>query len=712
MSERLNRMRLLSLSVLGTLVLVLAAVAGCSRAPEPPVAKVVPFELTMHGDTRTDEYYWLRERENPEVIAYLEAENAYTEAMTAGTADLRGALFEEMKGRIKEDDSSAPVLENGWWYYTRFVEGGEYALHCRRQGTMEAPEQVMFDGNALAAGHDYFSLRGVDVSPDTRLAVFAMDTVGRRFYDLGVKNLETGEILADVIPDVTGQTAWAMDNRTIFYVKQDPGTLRAWQVWRHELGTPAASDVLVFQEDDETFSCSVWRSKSNRYLMIGSDQTLSSEVRILEADDPAGEFRVFQPRQRDLEYHVAHQGDRFLVLTNLFAENFRLMECPVDRTWLANWQEVVPHRADVLLEDMDVFTDWLVLTERHGGLSHLRIIPMDGGPDHELEFGDPTWSVWPAMNAEMDTDELRYGYTSLTTPRSTFAYDMRERRRTLVKQQEVLGGFDSANYRSEYIRITARDGVEVPVSLVYRTDTPLDGTAPLLLYAYGSYGYSSGASFRSTALSLLDRGFVYAIAHIRGGQEMGRWWYEDGKLLKKKNTFTDFIDCGRGLVERGYADRDRLFAMGGSAGGLLMGAVINMDPGMWRGVVAHVPFVDVVTTMADASIPLTTGEYDEWGNPADKVYYDYMLSYSPYDQVEAKAYPALLITAGLHDSQVQYWEPAKWAARLRAMKTDDNPLLLRTNMDAGHGGQSGRFRSLEETAMSYAFMLDLAGIRR
>ncbi|HPF70440.1 MAG TPA: S9 family peptidase, partial [Candidatus Krumholzibacteria bacterium] len=551
------------------LALVLVA-AACSRAPQPPVAKKIPHELVAHGDVRVDDYYWLNERDNPEVLAYLEAENAYTDAMTRKLDGLRAALFEEMKGRIKEDDASAPYFEKGFWYYTRYVEGGEYPLNCRRQGAMDAPEQVMFDGNALALGHRYFALRGVEVSPDTRLAVCGIDTVGRRFYTLKVRDLATGAWLPDAIEGVTANVAWAMDNRTLFYARQDPVTLREFQVWRHVLGTPAADDVLVYQEDDDTFSVGVGRTKSDRYLLIESNQTLSSETRILEADDPTGTFRVFQPRQRDLEYHVEHQGDRFLVLTNLFATNFRLMDCPLDRTWLANWREVVPHRDDVLIEDFEVFTDWLVLAERRGGLTHLRVLPMDGGPDHELAFADPTWAVWSEANPEMDTDVLRFGYTSLTTPRTVYAYDMRTRAQTLLKRDEVLGGFDPENYVSEYIHVPGRDGVEVPVSLVYRKGTPRDGSAPLLLYGYGSYGYSSSASFHSTVLSLLDRGFVYAIAHVRGGQEMGRQWYEDGKLLKKKNTFTDFIDCGQALVDRGYTSRDRLFAMGGSAGGLLM----------------------------------------------------------------------------------------------------------------------------------------------
>jgi oligopeptidase B len=694
------------------MVLLASLIAGCSGRPEPPVAARKPHELVAHGDVRVDEYYWLNDREDPEVIAYLEAENAYLEEAVAPLRGFRDALFTEMKGRLKEDESSAPYELNGFWYYTRFVEGGEYALHCRRPGSMEGPEQVMFDGNALAAGHDYFALRGVDVSPDSRLAVYGTDTVGRRFYTLRFKNLETGEILADEIPDVQANVTWAMDNRTVFYAKQDPETLRSHQIWRHTLGTDSSDDVLVYEEQDETFGCYVMRTKSDRYLMIASHQTLSSEYRLLEADDPTGTFRVFQPRQRDLEYSVDHHGDRFLIRTNLHAKNFRLMECPLDKTWLAHWREGVPHRGNVLLEDFEVFRDFIVLGERYDGLTHLRITDLAGGESHELDFGEPTWSAWTAYNPQMDTTTLRYGYTSLTTPRSTYAYDMRSRERTLVKQQEVLGGFDPADYQAEYIHVTARDGVQVPVSLVYRKGFERNGTAPLLLYGYGSYGYAVDAGFRSTRLSLLDRGFVFAIAHVRGGEEMGRAWYEGGKLLKKKNTFNDFVDCGRHLVQAGYAAPDGLFAEGGSAGGLLMGAVINQAPGLWAGIAAHVPFVDVVTTMLDESIPLTTGEYDEWGNPNDKQYYDYIKSYSPYDNVTAQAYPPMLVTAGLHDSQVQYWEPAKWVARLRSLKTDDNVLLLRTNMDAGHGGQSGRYRSLEETALSYAFFLDLAGIER
>ena len=698
-----TRMVLLTMGIL--------ILTGCGpQTPEPPVADVRPHELTAHGDTRIDNYFWLNQRDDPEVLAYLKAENAYVEKVMAPVQDLKDEIFDEMKNRIKKDDSSAPYPQRGYWYYTRYVTGGEYSLRCRRPDSMTGEEQIMFDGNALAEGHDYFSLRGVSVSPDNRLAVFGIDTAGRRFYTLRVKDLSTGELLSDVIPDVTGNVTWALDNKTLFYGKQDPATLRSYQIFRHVLGTDSAQDELVFQEDDDTFGCYVGRSKSDRYLFIIAAQTLSSEVLLLEADDPTGEFRVFQPRQADMEYSVQHQGDRFLIRTNLHAKNFRLMECGLAETGLAQWREVIPHREDVLLEGVEVFDDYLVLGERYDGLRHLKIMPMDGSEPHELDFGEPTWAVWSTTNREMASDIVRFDYSSLTTPISTFAYDMNARTKELLKQEEVLGGFDSQNYQAEYLHVPAQDGVKVPVSLVYRKGTLLDGSAPLLLYAYGSYGNSMDANFRSSRLSLLDRGFVYAIAHVRGGQELGRQWYEDGKLLKKKNTFTDFIDCGRYLVDNGYTSNDRLFASGASAGGLLVGAIVNMEPQMWRGVYAAVPWVDVVTSMSDASIPLTTGEYDEWGNPEDKIYYDYMLSYSPYDNVSAQNYPALLVTTGLHDSQVQYFEPAKWVAKLRALKTDDNPLLLRINMDAGHGGVSGRFRRLEETALSYAFMLDLVDI--
>ena len=693
------------------LMMMTGLLGGCrEEGPRPPVADVRPTELTAFGETRVDDYFWLREREDPDVIAYLEAENAYTGAVMRPTEALQEKLFAEMKGRIKKDDSSAPYTWNGYRYYRRFVSGGEYALHCR-QPVGSDTEQVMLDGNQLNPGDGYFSLRGVKVSPDAKLVIFGTDTEGRRFYDLQIKNLETGEMLPDRIDNVTGNVAWAMDNRTFFYSRQDPETLRSHQIWRHRLGTPADQDVLVYEEEDDTFSVSVHRSKSDRYLFITSHQTLSSEWRLLEADNPEGEFRVFQPRVRDLEYDVEHQGDRFIILTNDQARNFRLMTCDLRRTGREYWRQILGHREDVYLEDVEVFRHWLVVMERFDGLSHLRAIPQAQGEDHILGFHDPTWTVWLDVNMDMDTTRLRYGYESMTTPDSIFEYDLLTREQKLLKQTEVLGGFEPQNYVSEYLQVPARDGALVPVSLVYRQGFERNGQSPLLLYGYGSYGYSLDADFDSSLLSLLDRGFVYAIAHVRGGEEKGRAWYEDGKLLRKKNTFTDFIDCARYLVAEGYTSSEGLFAEGGSAGGLLMGAVLNMAPDLWRGVVAQVPFVDVVTTMQDADIPLTTGEYDEWGNPGEEEYYRYMLSYSPYDNVTAQEYPALLVTTGLHDSQVQYWEPAKWVAKMRALKKGDAPLLLKTNMEAGHGGASGRFRRLKETALSYAFMLDLAGIR-
>ncbi len=678
---------------------------------DPPVAKVEPVELTTHGHVRIDPYYWLRERDNPDVLAYLEAENAYTDAVMAHTKDLEDALFEEMKGRLKQDDASVPYRQDGYYYYTRFEEGQEYPVYCRKQGSLEADEQVMLDVNALAEGHDFFNVRGLEVSADGNLLAFAADTVGRRIYTLRFKNLATGQVLPVEIPVVTGNVAWANDNRTVFYTRQDPVTLRWHRIYRHRLGTDPAADALVYEETDETFSSFVFKTKSKRYLMIGSRQTLSDEYRFLDADDPGGSFQVVQPRQKNHEYGVDHYGDHFYIRTNDAAQNFRLMKTPVTTPTREHWQEVIPHRDDVLLEGFEIFKDHLVLAERKNGLRQLRIRPWDGSREHYLDFGEPAYLAYISTNPDFDTHVLRYGYTSMTTPNSTFDYDMNARTKTLLKQEEVLGGFDKDDYKTERLYATAGAGTRVPISLVYRKDLfRRNGSAPLLLNGYGSYGASRDATFSSARLSLLDRGFVFALAHVRGGSEMGRWWYEDGKLLNKKNTFTDFIACGEHLVRRQYADPQRLFAMGGSAGGLLMGAVVNMRPDLFKGVVAAVPFVDVVTTMLDESIPLTTGEYDEWGNPNDQTYYEYILSYSPYDNVEAKAYPHLLVTTGLHDSQVQYWEPAKWVARLRALKTDHNRLLLKTNMEAGHGGASGRFRSLRETAFEYAFLLDLAGI--
>ncbi len=680
-----------------------------SGKPRPPVARKLPKELEKHGDVRVDPYYWMKDREDPEVVRHLQAENAYTEAVMSHTAELQETLFLEIKGRIKPDDSSVPYRREDYFYYTRFEEGKEYALDCRKKDALSGDEQVMLDGNLLAEGHDYFAIGALSVSARKNILAYATDTKGRRIYTIRFKDLDTGKLLDDVIESVAGNLAWANDNETLFYTKQDLQTLRWNRVFRHKLGTPTSKDVLVYEEEDETFSVHVYKTKSKRFLVIAGEQTVSHEYRFLPADTPDAGFRLFLPRERRHEYSLGHLGEHFFVLTNKDAKNFRLVKTSVERPEPDHWEEIIPHREDVLLEDFELFRDQLVVVERHRGLRQLRVIPWDGSPEHHLEFDAAAYHVYLTRNVELDTELLRFGYTSLATPRSTFDYNLRTRERTLLKQDEVLGEFDPADYRTERLMATAPDGTEIPVSLVYRRELTMDGTHPLLLYGYGSYGLNVEASFGAARVSLLDRGFVYAIAHIRGGEVMGRQWYDDGKLLKKKNTFTDFIACAEMLLARKYAAPEKLFAMGGSAGGLLMGAVISMRPELFKGVVADVPFVDVVTTMLDESIPLTTSEYDEWGNPNDKTYYDYMLSYSPYDNVEEKDYPHFLVTAGLHDPQVQYWEPAKWVARLRATKTDTNRLLLKTNMDAGHSGQSGRYRRHRETALAYAFLLDLAG---
>jgi oligopeptidase B len=687
---------------------------GCQSEPkvQAPVAKVVPKQLEKFGQIRTDNYYWLRERDNPEVLKYLQAENDYTSAMMGHTEALQGRLFTEFKTRIKQTDVSVPYKKDDYFYYSRVEAGKDYPIYCRKKGSLEAPEQVMVDVNQVAAGHKFCSVPPPQVSSGQNLIAYAADTVGRRFYTIQFKNLGTGEKLKDSIADVTSNVAWANDNRTLFYAMQDPTTLRSYRIYRHVLGADPAKDALVYEEKDPTFRCFVFKTKSKRYLMIASTQTLSSEFRYLDADRPGGSFKVFLPRERDHEYSLDHFQNDFYIRTNLKAKNFRLMKTPVDRTAVRNWQEVIPHRDDVLLEGTEIFREHLVVVERKDGLLRLRVMPWAGGGEHYIDFGEPAYLAFPGQNYDFNTPVLRYNYTSMTTPMSVFDYHMVTRERKLLKREEVLGGFDSANYQAERLYATAQDGTRVPISLVYRKGFRKDAGSPLLLYGYGSYGASMDATFDPFRISLLDRGFVYALAHIRGGEELGRRWYEDGKLLNKKNTFTDFIACAEYLVREKYADPRRVFAEGGSAGGLLMGAVVNIRPDLFRGVVAAVPFVDVVTTMLDDSIPLTTNEYDEWGNPNDKKYYDYVLSYSPYDQVKAQDYPNLLVTTSLQDSQVQYWEPAKWVAKLRATKTDHNRLLLKTRMQAGHGGVSGRDDRYKQIAFEYAFMLDLAGVRK
>jgi oligopeptidase B len=678
---------------------------------ERGMVKKIPTKLETHGHVRVDDYYWLRERENPEVIKYLSEENEYAAKQMAHTKAFEKKLFEEIKGRIKQTDMSVPYKRDDYFYYTRFEMGKEYGIYARKHASLDAPQEIMLDGNVLAEGHEFFSIGGWSVSSGQDLLAYNVDIQGRRIHTIYLKNLATGAMLADVISNVTENLAWANDNKTLFYGKQDETTLRQHQIWRHVVGTDPGEDHLVYQEDDETFVAYIFQTKSKKFLMIVSAQTITQEYRYLDADNPFGEFKVFLAREREHEYHIDHFNDRFIIRTNDQAKNFRLMSTPIEQPEREHWQQLIPHRSDVYLGDFDIFKDHLVLEERARGLTQICVVPWTSGGGHYLEFDEPSYRAHLGANLEFDTKILRFEYTSMKTPQSIFDYDMETKQRTLLKREEVLGGFDPDQYATERLFARVADGTEIPISILYRKGMKKDGLNSLLLYGYGSYGFSVDAAFASPRLSLVDRGFIFAIAHIRGGQEMGRQWYEDGKLLKKKNTFTDFIACAEFLIREKFTRPDKLFAMGRSAGGLLMGAVSNLRPDLFKGIVAEVPFVDVVTTMLDASIPLTTGEYDEWGDPNQKEFYDYMLSYSPYDHVERKAYPAMLITGGLHDSQVQYWEPAKWVAKLRELKTDSNRLILKTNMDAGHGGASGRFRRHQETAFSYLFLLDLAGIR-
>ncbi|MFC0780996.1 S9 family peptidase [Flavobacterium sp. HJSW_4] len=678
-----------------------------------PKAKVIPKTLKKHKEARIDNYFWLNDREDSEVIDYLNKENAYYESMTSHTQNLKDSLFEEMKGRIKEDDSSVPYFYNGYFYITRFETGQDYPIFARKKGSLSAEEEILFNCNEMAKGHAYFKLGGLSISPDNKFASFGVDIVGRRIYTIQIKNLETGEILADKIENVTGASVWANDNNTIFYVRQDEKTLRADKVFRHKLNTTSENDVLVYDEVDDTFNVSISKEKSRKYIVIGSGSTLTTEYRILNSNNPDGEFAVFQPRVRGLEYSISHYEDSFYILTNKDkATNFKLMKTPEDKTGKKNWVDLIPHREDVLLEDIEIFKNYLVVEERSNGLNHIRIMPWGDEPDYYLPFGSETYNAYTTTNVDFDTDILRYSYQSLATPSSVIDFNMKTKTKEILKEQEVLGGkFDKDNYIEERVWAVARDGVKVPISMVYRKGLEKNGKNPLLLYAYGSYGITMDTYFSSTRLSLLDRGFVYAIAHIRGGEDLGRQWYEDGKLLKKKNTFTDFIDCSKFVIDQKYTSSEHLYAEGGSAGGLLMGVIVNEAPELYNGVIAQVPFVDVITTMLDDSIPLTTGEYDEWGNPNNKKYYDYMLSYSPYDNVKAQEYPNMYVSTGLHDSQVQYWEPAKWVAKLRDLKTNNNLLFLDTNMDAGHGGASGRFEALKDLAKEFSFLLDLEKIK-
>ncbi|MDQ0066537.1 S9 family peptidase [Chryseobacterium lathyri] len=674
-----------------------------------PQAKKIEKILEIHGDRRIDNYFWLNERENPEVIQYLEEENAYEEFMMKDTEAFQEELFEEMKARYKKDDESLPYFFNGYWYIVRYEEGKEYPIFCRKPKSLDNAEEIIVDVNVLAEGETYFEVGSIAVSPNNELVSFSSDNVSRRIYTINFKNLVTGEIFPDQILNTTGKAVWANDNEHVFYIRKDE-SLRAFQVYRHKLGTDASEDVLIFHEEDDTFDVNVFKTKSMQYIFIASSSTISDEHRFIPSDNVFAEWKIIQPRIDDLEYSVEHFEDEFYIITNADdATNFKIVKTKIDNCGMENWIDVIPHRPEVLLEGFEIFRDYLVLEEREEGLLQIKIIDEKNQESYYLPFSDPTYTTYIGINMEFDTEVLRYGYTSLTQPSSTYEYNMKEKTTQLLKQQEVLGGkFVPENYISERIWAESRDGeTRIPISLVYHKDTQKSANTPLLLYGYGSYGHTVDASFSNVRLSILDRGFIYAIAHIRGGEYLGREWYEDGKMLFKKNTFFDFIDAGKHLIKENYTSSNHMYAMGGSAGGLLVGAVVNYEPKLFNGIVAQVPFVDVVTTMLDETIPLTTGEYDEWGNPNDKQYYEYMKEYSPYDNVEAKDYPHMLITTGLHDSQVQYWEPAKWTAKLRELKTDDHLLLFKTDMSSGHGGASGRFESLKEDALEYAFLLKI-----
>ena len=704
--------------VLFTLFVFVLSVNAQFMKATAPIATKKEHWRSIHGDKVLDNYYWMYDffgkgPDSTKVVDYLKAENSYLDQVMKGTSKFQSDLFTEMKNRIKEKDESVPVFKNGYFYYSRTEDGKQYYKYCRKKGSLTAPEEVLLDVDKMAEGHAYYAASGFDISEDNRYLAFGVDLVSRRQYTIHIKDLQTGQILPDAVENTEGAPCWASDNKTIFYTAKNPVTLLSEKIMRHTLGTDARKDVLVYEEKDKSNYIGVDKSKNNKFIFIVSAATMSSEYRMLDASKPEGTFTVFAPRMKDVLYHVVPLADKFLVLTNKDdAKNFKLMECPLDKTSADSWKEVIPVRKDVLLQGVEEFRDFIVINERKDGLVKLRIRNLKDHSEHFIDFGEPAYTANFGANPEYNSTNLRYSYTSLTTPSSTFDYDMGTRAKTLKKQQEVLGGYDPKDYVTERLNATAKDGTKVPISIVYKKGFKKDGKSPLLLYGYGSYGNSIDASFGSTRLSLLNRGFAFAIAHIRGGQEMGRLWYEDGKLMKKINTFTDFIDCGEFLVREKYTSKEHLYAHGGSAGGLLMGAVVNLAPGLWHGVIAQVPFVDVVNTMLDESIPLTTNEFDEWGNPKEKEAYFYMKSYSPYENVEKKNYPNMLVTTGLHDSQVQYFEPSKWVAKLRDMKTDKNILLLHTNMEFGHGGASGRFDYLKDVALNWAFLFSLEGISR
>lgn len=710
------------INVLMTIILMVI-LFSCNNQPaiKAPVAEKIPHELF---NKRTDNYFWMRlsdeqknaskpDEQTTKVLDYLNKENQYSKEVLKNSEGLQKTLYDEITGRIKKDDESVPYFENGYFYYNKYSAGREYPVYYRKKGALTAPEEILLDVNKLAAGRSYCSVNSLSVSRDNKILTYGVDYISRRRYTLNFLDIKSGSLLADKIENTTGQSVWAADNKTTFYVTKDNKTLRSNKIFKHMLGTPSEKDLLVYNEADETYSVNLSETKSRKYILINSTQTLASEIRYIEASKPDMEFKVFEPRKVNHEYNIDHVGNEFYIRTNSdSASNFKLMKTEEGKTEKANWKVVIPHRSNVLLESFELFDNWLVAQERIKGLNNLSIINKKDGSQHNIDFGEEAYTSSISINPNSNTDILRYNYSSLTTPNSVIDYNMFTKEKRVMKEEVVLGDFDKNNYESKRLWAKAADGAMVPVSIVYKKGFVQNGKAPLLLYAYGSYGVSTDPGFRSTILSLLDRGFVYGLAHIRGGSEMGRYWYEDGKLLKKKNTFTDFNDCAQYLVNEKYTSSNNLFAMGGSAGGLLMGAILNIRPDLYKGVIAAVPFVDVVTTMLDESIPLTTSEWDEWGDPRKKEYYDYMLSYSPYDQVKQMNYPNIIVTTGYWDSQVQYWEPAKWVAKLRDMKTDKNKLVMDCNMTAGHGGASGRFERYRITALEYAFILDLAGIKK
>ncbi|MEE4292997.1 MAG: S9 family peptidase [Xanthomonadales bacterium] len=680
-----------------------------------PRAEKRPHEMSLHGTTRIDNYYWLRDdsRSDPDMLAYLEAENSYFDAAMKRTGKLQKTLYDEMVARLDPDESSVPYEKGGWWYYSRYEPGKDYAIHARRKGSMEAGEEILIDGNARAEGHDFYNLGNLEMSDDHRYAAIAEDTLGRRIHEIRILDTETGEFLPEVIGNANAALAWSADGKHLFYLDKHPETLLAYRVMRHELGTDPAADVLVYEEQDYRFYTGLWRSRSGKFIMLQHMETDTTEVQLLDAADPLGRFEPFLPRETGHEYDVDHANGRFFIRTNWDAENFRVMTATLETAGdKKRWKELIPHREDAMVREIQAFDEWLIVGERKDAMRKVRVLKLDGSVDRYLYASAESYVMWPALNVSTDTAKIRYGYSSLITPNQTWEVDLETGDTVLLKATQVLGDFDSDDYRTSRLSITARDGTLIPLSIAYRKDTLLNGSAPALIYGYGSYGASMDPWFRNSVISLLDRGFVYAIAHIRGGQEMGRQWYENGRLMNKTNTFTDFVDVTAGLQKLDLIDRSRTYAMGGSAGGLLMGAVINMAPELYHGVIAAVPFVDVVTTMLDESIPLTTNEWNEWGDPHEKEAFEYMLSYSPYDNVKKQDYPNLMVTAGLHDSQVQYFEPAKWVAKLREYRTDDKRLIMKTNMEAGHGGASGRYRAYEEVAEEYAFLVDLAGLER